>query len=147
MANVNDVAAYIVNQRGPMSAMKLQKLCYYSQAWHSVWESRVLFDSQIQAWANGPVIPELYARHRGRFLIESWDGNVNNLDGAERASVDAVLDAYADKSPQWLSELTHMEQPWKSARQGLAAGERGSNEITVASMNEYYEGLLAADNE
>jgi hypothetical protein len=29
MAHVQDVAAYVLHARGPMSAMKLQKLCYY----------------------------------------------------------------------------------------------------------------------
>ena len=32
MANVFDVAAYILKKHGPMTAMKLQKLVYYSQA-------------------------------------------------------------------------------------------------------------------
>lgn len=30
MANVFDTAKYILEQSGPMSTMKLQKLCYYS---------------------------------------------------------------------------------------------------------------------
>ncbi len=33
MATVHDVAAYILEKRGPMTTMKLQKLVYYSQAW------------------------------------------------------------------------------------------------------------------
>lgn len=33
MASVFDVAAYVLEKMGPMSAMKLQKLVYYSQAW------------------------------------------------------------------------------------------------------------------
>ena len=32
------------------------------------------------------------------------------------ATMDAVLDYYGDKQPQWLSELTHKEMPWKIAR-------------------------------
>lgn len=42
MAGAIDVAAYILAQRGPMTAMKLQKLVYYSQAWHLVWEEEPL---------------------------------------------------------------------------------------------------------
>jgi uncharacterized phage-associated protein len=57
MVSVDDVAAYILEQRGPMSAMKLQKLVYYSQAWSLVWEDRPLFREEIQAWASGPVVP------------------------------------------------------------------------------------------
>lgn len=55
--------------------------------------------------------------------------------------MDAVLKFYGDKSPFWLSELTHREQPWIDARRGLAPGERGRAEITHAAMAEYYSSL------
>ena len=35
-----DVADYILQEHGAMSAMKLQKLVYYAQAWHLVWEDK-----------------------------------------------------------------------------------------------------------
>src|ERR1700730_81854 len=66
---VHDVAAFIVNRQGEMSAMKLQKLVYYSQAWSLVWDDEPLFDDAIEAWANGPVVRALYARHRGQFKV------------------------------------------------------------------------------
>ncbi|MEU6129141.1 type II toxin-antitoxin system antitoxin SocA domain-containing protein [Saccharopolyspora sp. NPDC047091] len=150
MVKANDVAAYILHRRGPMTAMKLQKLVYYSQAWHLVWEERPLFDEPIQAWANGPVVPELYARHRGKFRLNAEDalgGDRTVLDEAERGSVEAVLDAYADRSAHWLSELTHREAPWREARSRarLGDGERGSAVIEHAAMHEYYDGLTGAD--
>ena len=37
MASAHDVAAYILKKLGPMTAMKLQKLVYYCQAWSLVW--------------------------------------------------------------------------------------------------------------
>jgi uncharacterized phage-associated protein len=44
MANVHDVAAYILEKVGePISTMKLQKLVYYSQAWHLAWDEEPLF--------------------------------------------------------------------------------------------------------
>ena len=43
MATVHDVAAYILMRRGQMTAMKLQKLVYYSQAWGLVWMKRQCF--------------------------------------------------------------------------------------------------------
>lgn len=42
----------------------------------------------------------------------------------------------------WLSELTHLEEPWKKARKGLSPNERGNNEITLDSMAEYYTSIL-----
>jgi uncharacterized phage-associated protein len=141
MASVHDVAAYILKSAGEMSAMKLQKLVYYCQAWALVWIDRPLFDEEIEAWVNGPVVRSLYARHRGLFLLSGWDGNPDALSQEERECVDAVLAFYGDKSPQWLSDLTHMEEPWRMARAGLPPGVRGEAVITRASMSEYYSSI------
>ena len=142
MANVHDVAAYLLKHCGPMTAMKLQKLVYYSQAWSLVWDEKPLFPERIEAWANGPVVPALYERHRGAFKVETWtSGDPRNLTESERGTVDAVCRAYGDKSSQWLSDLTHMEAPWRDARNGLPPGERGNAEITHAALAEYYGNL------
>lgn len=142
MASVHDVAAYVLKRLGPTSAMKLEKLAYYAQAWSLVWDSRPLFSARIEAWASGPVVPELYKHHRLQFEVREWPrGNPNSLRPQERETVDAILKFYGDKSPFWLSELTHRERPWIEARRGLAPGERGNVEITHASMAEYYSSL------
>lgn len=143
MATVLDVARYILEQRGPMTAMKLQKLCYYSQAWSLVWDDKPLFDDVIEAWANGPVSPRLYDQHRSMFSVgkDSIKGDASALSRIQRETVDAVLTHYGDKSPQWLSDLTHSEDPWTDARDGLKPGERGDNEISHAAMVEYYGAL------
>lgn len=142
MASAHDIANYILKKLGRMTAMKLQKLVYYSQAWSLVWDEKPLFRERIEAWVNGPVVPNLYRVHRGQFDVKEWPyGDPDNLSGLQRETVDSVLDFYGDKSSQWLSDLTHSEQPWKEARQGLAPTDRGGNEITLASMHEYYSSI------
>jgi len=149
MARVEDVAAYILATHGPMTAMKLQKLVYHSQAWHLVWDEQALFSEEIQAWANGPVVPDLYRRHRGTFRVSTpaeIGGDPKALTPPERETVDAVLGFYGDKSAHWLSELTHRERPWSEARTkaGLAENERGDVVIEHAAMFEYYDGLTSS---
>ncbi len=141
--HVQDVAAYILQRLGPTSAMKLQKLVYYSQAWSLVWDDAPLFAEDIEAWANGPVVPALYQQHKGKFKVEpgSLQGDPAKLTKPQRETVDAVLDFYGSKSPQWLSDLTHREAPWRDARAGVAPGERSSEPIPVAAMAEYYGSL------
>lgn len=139
-----DVAAYILKKRGTMPAMKLHKLVYYSQAWSLVWDDKPVFHDRIEAWANGPVIRSLYNEHKGRFQVGSIKGSDwKLLDSDQRETIDAVLNYYGDKSSQWLSDLSHMEAPWRQARAkaGLASGQRGNACITHASMAEYYSGL------
>jgi uncharacterized phage-associated protein len=141
MANVHDVAAYILKKMGPLTAMKLEKLVYYCQAWSLVWDEKPLFRERIEAWANGPVVPKLYEKHRGMFQISTWDGDPTVLTNEQKETIDAVLGFYGDKSSQWLSDLTHQEAPWRDARAGLSPGDRSGSEISRAAMAEYYGSL------
>jgi len=52
-----------------------------------------------------------------------------------------VLAFYGDRSPQWLSDLTHMGMPWQTARRGVPDGERGNAVIAKESLAEYYGSL------
>jgi uncharacterized phage-associated protein len=141
MASVHDVAAYILKQKGTMTAMKLQKLVYYSQAWGLVWDEEPLFPERIEAWANGPVVFELYDRHRGVFKVSEWEGDPGNLNKDQRETIESVVGFYGKYPSQQLSNMTHQEDPWKNARKGLGPGERGDREITHAAMAEYYGSL------
>lgn len=140
--SAHDVAAHILQKQGAMTTMKLQKLVYYCQAWSLVWDEEPLFQEKIEAWANGPVVRELYDKHKGFFNISTWRlGDPSKLSRKQVNTIKSVLDYYGDKTSQWLSDLTHKEEPWKNARQGLVPSERGSSEITHASMSEYYSSL------
>ena len=140
-ATVHDVAAFILQELDEMTAMKLQKLVYYCQAWSLVWDEETLFGEEIQAWANGPVTPALYARHQGSFKVSEWHGKPEKLTDLQRETILKVLEFYGDKPSQVLSDLTHKEAPWVNARKGLRLGERGSRVISLADMAEYYSGL------
>ena len=145
MATAHDVAAYILKKQGSMSTWKLQKLVYYSQAWSLVWDEAALFPEPIQAWANGPVVKALYDEHRGEYSRSTWPkGKVSQLTQKQKETINAVLNFYGKKSGHWLSELTHMEDPWRNARAGLPEGSRSNKRITHAAMSEYYSGLQAA---
>lgn len=139
MATVHDVAAYILEKEGPMTAMKLQKLVYYAHAWSLVWDERPLFKERIEAWTNGPVVPALYRLHKGQFRVSKWpEGNSKALTATQRETVDAVLRFYGPQTSQWLSELTHREAPWQDARKGLSPGDPSTCVISDAALAEYY---------
>ena len=107
-----------------------------------------LFSARIEAWANGPVAPELYKRHTGNFSVTDWTyGDAAHLGTIEKSTVEAIVDFYGGMSGFELSQLTHREDPWKDARKeaGLAPGDRGTAVITHAAMAEYYGGLVEAD--
>ncbi len=143
MVNIFDVAKYILEKCGTMSTMKLQKLCYYAQAWSLVWDDRPLFEEEFQAWANGPVCEELFQKTKGKFLVTAEDetGGLGGLTDNQKDTIDEVIAYYAKHNAQWLSRLTHLEAPWKLARGALPEGAASTAIISKESMAIYYGGL------
>jgi uncharacterized phage-associated protein len=144
MANVDDVAAAVLEHTGPVTSMKLQKLIYYGQAWHLVRTDSPLFEDRIEAWPQGPVVPSVYAKHRRRYMVSSWSaGNAKLLDVAERETLSWVLDKYSHLSAESLSKLTHIEPPWRIARGLSAPNEKSSEEIGKLMLKYYYARQIA----
>lgn len=143
MATIFDVATYILEQLGALSTMKLQKLCYYSQAWSLVWDEQPLFADEFEAWANGPVCRELFMATKGDFTVSasSIKGDSSVLSEDQKETVDSVLKFYGDKDAVWLSQLTHMEYPWIKAREGFPPGAKCHNTVKKEDMAYYYGSL------
>ena len=144
MATVFDVARYILEQKKVLTTVKLQKLVYYCQAWSLVWDEQPLFDEQIQAWANGPVVSDLFQYHKGKFNVTVKDfplAKSKNLTSTQKDTINGVLKYYGDKTAQWLVDLAHLEDPWRNARGNCGCGESCNNIISNGSMMEYYSGL------
>lgn len=114
--------------------MKLQKLCYYAQAWSLVWDDAPLFEEEFEAWANGPVCRELFLKTQGKFYVTASDenGDLRRLKQYQKETIDSVLRYYGDRDAQWLSQLTHMEDPWVQAREDVPS--------SVGSQQGYHKG-------
>ncbi|MEV0356616.1 type II toxin-antitoxin system antitoxin SocA domain-containing protein [Nocardia sp. NPDC050697] len=146
MTDVHDVAAYILERSGPMTTMKLQKLCYYSQGWSLAWDGVPLFPESFRAWANGPVCYELFDCHRGRFQVQDWQwGSADRLNYEQRETVDAVLASYGKLTGQQLSDKTHAERPWVETRGELPDGAGAATEIPLDLMQEFFGGLARSE--
>lgn len=142
MATAHDVTAYVLAKRGRTPAVKLHKLLYYAQAWSLVWDDRPIFRDRIEAWANGPVVPNVYRTHsRSYFVTKCGKGDPGKLDQDAAETVDAVIKHYGRRSSAYLSDLTHQEDPWRRARRGLPPGSRSNAVISHASMAMYYGSL------
>lgn len=143
MPSVFSVADYVLSNAGSMTTMKLQKLVYYCQAYSLAWDETPLFDNDFEAWANGPVCRELFASHHGVFRIgaEEYSAHKCKFSPAQQETMNAVIEAYSDKEPNWLIALTHSERPWLEARKGIAPGAPSTNVISKETMQDYYGGL------
>lgn len=143
-ASVLDVAAYIIEKvkLRTETTFWLQKLVYYSQVSSLVNFKTPLFHQKIEAWANGPVVRELFEKHRGVKKLSAWNtkdlGNPSVLNRNQRLSIDWALDKYASLSGEILSDLTHNEKPWNQARSGFNNQEFCNNEITHQMLSDFY---------
>lgn len=145
MGKAYEVARHLVQLAGsgaepdPLTHLRLQKLLYYVQGWHLAVFGKPMFESRIEAWRKGPVVVELYPvlAHHGKACIEDL-GKPENLSRTEEEFVRSVWTKYNEFSAGKLSEMTHREKPWKDAWGELPADARSNEEITLASMRDYF---------
>lgn len=137
-----DVAQYVYDRFGWVDAWKLEKLVYFTQAWHLAWDGRPLFEDEFEAWPDGPVSRKLHRvnkYHRTNvFDTELPGADSRVLTSHERRVVDAVLDYYGKLSTQDLIELTHDDSPWLVARGNLPEKAPSSAKISITEMRRCY---------
>ena len=148
--NIHDACDYIIHKvctsDESLSNLKLQKLLYYVQAWHLVFEDKPLFDGKFQAWVHGPVSRPIYDRFAPTKTLYSDihesdvrnDAPASSIGEAEKAHIDRVLSIYAKFSGAQLEELTHQEQPWLVARKDYLPFQRCDEELDETLMKSYY---------
>lgn len=129
-----------------VSNKKLQKLVYYAQAWSLTLNKKPLFPEAIEAWVHGPAIMGLYLRFKpfgfGPIEYSPNEEAFSQLDRQTRALLDNVVKVYGTKDAEYLELLSHSEEPWKLAREGLLSSDSSSREISHKSMVEYYRKLV-----
>jgi uncharacterized phage-associated protein len=118
MADVLDVACGFLDRCGPMSALKLEMLVYYGQAWHLAINGTPLFEDTVQAGKQGPVVEGLRRPLGALRLISSWprDTRARLLSDSESGVLQAVCAAYGDMDGDQLSSMARADDPWRRAR-------------------------------
>ena len=124
MAKVQDVAKLFIeiaasqNKSGNgdlMTNLRLQKLLYFAQGWCLARTGKPLFDSQLEAWRYGPVVPEIYKQYsdNGNRGIESDGFDANALTPEECELVLDVMREYGKYSTSALVRMSHASgAPW-----------------------------------
>jgi uncharacterized phage-associated protein len=144
--SVGDVAKFVLEKSGTLDTWKLEKLCYYAQGWHLAHTEEPAFQERVKAWADGPVIPQLYHQHKGRKYVSAAEieGDVNVLSAEIRETIQNVLDAYGAFDGKALRELSHADLPWRQARGDLPPDSKDSPALDRSLMAEYFRQELAA---
>lgn len=148
MATVFDVANWFLNKES-MDHKRLQKLCYYSQAWSLALNGKKLIDEEFEAWVHGPVNRALWnsLRDYGYSNInpDALNGRARPLDSSSIQLLEKVWATYKDLNGFQLENLTHRELPWIQARGNLAPYEPSNSIIRKDTMKMYYRSLISAE--
>ncbi len=123
-----------------ITTLHLQKLVYYCQAWSIVWDGAPLFDEDFKAWVNGPVLASLYRELQGFYICpRQIDGShPENLDENQRDTIEQVLSYYGGCPYLELAGMTHQEDPWRQAREGMGEFTPSDKIITKESIASFY---------
>lgn len=142
--SVFEIADWFLS-KGIMTQKKLQKLCYYAQAWSYALNNIRLMNTDFQAWVHGPVSPALYERFKGfgYDAIKIKGEYESKIDEIDAELLEDIWKTYGDRTGNALEALTHRELPWIEARKGYANNERCTVVISPKTMKEYYSSIYA----
>lgn len=145
MENSINVARYFLSKDETLTDKQVQKLVYYAYCWYIVKNNtskdeikEKIFDEIPEAWIHGPVFPDLYKvmTHNRKNFLENKD--YENMPQELKEFLDTIFETYGKYSGNELENLTHNEDPWKMARNGIAPSEPSNNKIDDKIIYEYY---------
>jgi len=151
MASAIDVANYLAwlaesdEDNDLITHLRMQKFLYYTQGWSLGTTGEPLFDEEIIAYPNGPVVHRAHGELKrfGRDTIhaDTCPGDMDNLTDDEMDLVARVYNTYKTHSASSLVSMTHNERPWREARGGVPDGMHSNNVISVESIKSYFSEL------
>ena len=149
-SNANEVANFLIHfarEHGDaLTPLKLQKLMFYADAWHMVIkEGQELIPDPFEAWIHGPVVRSIYHR----FNHYRWNPITEDLPvpAVRPETADFLKEVYkvfGGFTGYELEQLTHQEEPWKSARGMLPADASCNEPIDKVLTRTFYTQMAAA---
>ena len=99
--------------------MKVNKLCYYSQAWCLTRLGYPLFSDDVEAWKYGPLIPSVYNAFKccgkNPIIEPTYHFDEDKLTSEELSLLVDVYMTYGKYTSIALSDKTHQPgTPWKT---------------------------------
>lgn len=110
------LALELERNRFRMKYTKLHALCYFVYGATSALMDEPLFESPAEAWAQGPIYPELYALHKGTQHLSAGDLPAAQIEKAALIPIEVVYAAYGAVTPGKLAEVLRYEAAYIEAR-------------------------------
>jgi uncharacterized phage-associated protein len=129
--------AYEDSMEAEMTNMKVQKLLYYSQSLHLAMYDEPLFEEEIQAWRYGPVCPpayKFYSEFEAKQLPIPSQELLLQIPDEKKQLLEEVWEYFGGYHAYRLSNMTHLEFPWKKARKGLLPEASSTEPILLEDL-------------
>ena len=133
------IRAYEDAIEAEMTNMKVQKLLYYAQSLHLALYNEPLFAEEIQAWRYGPVCPpayKFYSEFEAKQLPIPDKESLLQLPREKKELLEEIWEYFGGYHAYKLSDMTHVEFPWKKARKGLPPQASSTEPIQLNDMKE-----------
>jgi uncharacterized phage-associated protein len=131
--SAHDVARELRKRLPGVGDVKVHKLLYYCQGWHLAFTGKPLFPERVEAWANGPVVADLWKD-------EKYDRPADppqTLDTSALSTLSYVVARYGRFTGKQLIALTHDERPWIDASQ-RANAEWDNSDLTFDALKDFF---------
>lgn len=143
-ADIVDVANFFLLKQ-PMFPSKLQKLCYYAEAWsEALLGQPIAENAEFQAWEDGPenvVLSKLFFEYEWKeiFVDNQVAQRITKVFSKEQIKLlEDVWETYGGLAGPALEMLTQRELPWIEVRYS-------SKPISTETMASYYKSIHAKE--
>ena len=141
-SKINMVINYILNRCGDITPLALQKSLYYVQGFYYAFNDKFLFEEDCQAWAHGPVYPEVYFKYK-HFKFDPIESKIEVSDtiftSSELIIIENVVKHFCCYSGKVLEKFTHSEYPWLETRGEIPELESSTEIIKKEYIGKYFK--------
>ena len=124
-SKIDQIANYIVTHMGEVTPLALEKLLSFSNGVNYAVNGEQLIFEDNQAWAHGPVYPQMYNKYK-KFGYKPIDDGIYSTHGcvlskltdSEISVIDLVINTFGLFSPKTLENISHSQEPWREKRIG-----------------------------
>lgn len=144
-SKIDQIANYIITHIGEVTPLALEKLLSFSNGVNYALNGKQLIFEESQAWAHGPVYPQIYNKYK-KYGYKPIDDGIYSTHGCilsklseeEIEAIDLVLNTFGIYSPKTLERISHSQEPWKEKRIGYKEDESGREVIEETSIKMFY---------
>jgi uncharacterized phage-associated protein len=153
--SANEIAGYLLwlsansdPEPVPLTHLHLQKLLYLVQGWSLAEWNTPMFDEEVEAWPDGPVVQEVWKRFEQYPKHKAIDPDeappFDHLSPSQLEMVRAVWEAYRGYTGPLLRDMTHTRGPWRKTRRGIGDDAKCKRSIPEADMRSFFKSELSS---